>query len=295
MNSHFKFTKKQRNGIFLLASIILFLQIIYFFIELPKGKSGYDHLENDEIIKQIDSLKELKIASNKTMVKTFNPNFITDYKGYNLGMSNQQIDRLLAYRNKNKWINSAQQFQEITQISDSLLQVISPYFKFPEWITNPKEHDYLTNKYNGINNSIPSIDSKQDLNLASAEQLQEVNGIGAVLSDRIIRFRNKFPGGFIADIQLQDVYGLTPETIEKITHRFTVKTPRPFIKINLNTAKLDDLVTVQHIDYELASEIIEYRTLINGYKSLDELTKVKGFPASKLEIIRLYLSLEKEN
>ena len=50
-----------------------------------------------------------------------------------------------------------------------------------------------------------------------------------------MNFRNKFEGGFIADIQLQDIYGLTPEVIEKITEQFTVKTPRKINKLNLNT------------------------------------------------------------
>ena len=39
---------------------------------------------------------------------------------------------------QNKWINSSKQFQEVTKVSDSLLNAISQYFKFPEWITNPK-------------------------------------------------------------------------------------------------------------------------------------------------------------
>ena len=130
------------------------------------------------------------------------------------------------------------------------------------------------------------------MNVVTAKQLQSVNGIGEVLSQRIIKFRNKFKGGFIADVQLQDVYGLTPEVIEKITNQFTVKTPRLIQKLKLNTATVDELVTVQYIDYDIAHYIIEYRQLREGYKSLDELTKVKDFPVNKIEIIKLYLSLD---
>ncbi|MEZ4781200.1 MAG: hypothetical protein R2816_06390 [Flavobacteriaceae bacterium] len=46
------------------------------------------------------------------------------------------------------------------------------------------------------------------------------------------------------------------------------------------------------MDYELAYEIINQRTLREGYKSLDELTKVKNFPLDKIEIIKLYLKLD---
>ena len=92
-------------------------------------------------------------------------------------------------------------------------------------------------------------------------------------------------------MQLQDVKGLTPEVIQNILKEFTVQTPRKVEKINLNTATVEQLVTVQHIDYELAYEIIEFRMLMDGYKDIEELTKVKEFPKEKIEIIKLYLSL----
>jgi competence protein ComEA len=55
---------------------------------------------------------------------------------------------------------------------------------------------------------------------------------------------------------------------------------------------VDDLVTIQHIDYEVANNIIEQRKLREGFKSFEELTKVKDFPINKIEIIKLYLSLD---
>ena len=118
-----------------------------------------------------------------------------------------------------------------------------------------------------------------------------INGVGEVLSKRIVKYRNKFTGGFIDDIQLTDIYGLTPEVIERITNQFTVKTPRNIQKLNINMASADELVTIQYIDYEIAHHIIEERTLREGFKSLDDLTKVKDFPINKIEIIKLYLTL----
>lgn len=49
-------------------------------------------------------------------------------------MSTQEIDRLLAFRKENKYVNSAEEFQQVTKVSDSLLKIISPFFKFPDWI-----------------------------------------------------------------------------------------------------------------------------------------------------------------
>lgn len=290
MKSHFTFSKEQRNGIFLLILLIIILQCAYFFISRESKDISVNQEELAKFQKEIDSLRLVELEERKPKIFPFNPNYITDYKGASLGMSNEEIDRLHAFRKQNKWVNSAKDFQQVTKISDSLLNTISPYFKFPDWVTNSKPKTSSTY----YSNAPKTFAQKQDLNTATAKQLQKVNGIGEYYSERIVKFRSKFPGGFIADVQLQDVYGLTPEVIQKITEQFTVKTPRSIKKIDLNKAEIEDLVTIQHIDYNLAHQIVEQRKLRDGYKSLDELIKVKDFPANKLEIIKLYLQLEKE-
>jgi len=285
--SHFKFTKGQRSGIFLLLFIILIMQSLYFFVDFSSKGVIVNQDELAVFQNEIDSLRLVEIEARQTKIFPFNPNYILDYKGYTLGMLPEEIDRLLKFRRQNKWVNSAKQFQEVTKVSDSLLNMISPYFKFPEWVTNPKPKSNFAYK-----NSAPkTYVQKTDLNIATAKQLQRVNGIGEKLSDRIVNFRNKFKDGFIADIQLQDIYGISPEVLERLLNEFTVKTPRQIEKINLNTATIEQLVTIQHIDYEIAYEILDQRTLREGFKSINNLVKVKGFPVDKIEIIKLYLTL----
>jgi competence protein ComEA len=292
MKSHFQFSKKQRSGIFLLIISIVIIQGISLFVDFSKDDaSTVDEAELEIYRKEVDSLRLIAIEDSKPKIFPFNPNFITDYKGYTLGMTNEEINRLLAYRKRDQWINSVPQFQQVTKISDSLLAEISPYFKFPDWVTNPKPQKiYASNSYSNYNTP-KTYEQKQDLNTANAIQLQKVNGIGEKLSERIINYRNKYKGGFIADAQLVDVYGLKPEVIERVINQFTVKTPRIVKKLNLNTAAIEELVTIQYIDYEIANNIIEERTLRGGFKSIDNLTKVEQFPVNKLEIIKLYLQL----
>ena len=287
MKSHFTFTKKQRNGIFLLILIIILLQCVYFFVDFSPEEPKVNQNELEIFQNEIDSLRLVEIDNRKPKIYPFNPNFITDYKGYMLGMTNEEIDRLLQFRAKDKWVNSVEEFQQVTKVSDSLLAKISPYFKFPDWVTNPKPK---TNYSYQNSNQPKTYEQKQDLNTASASQLQKINGIGEAYSKRIVAYRDKL-GGFMADVQLQEVYGLSPEVIERIKEQFTVKMPKQVEKINLNTATIEELVTIQYIDYEIAHHIIEQRTLREGYKTLDELLKVKSFPINKIEIIKLYLKL----
>lgn len=283
------FTKNQQNGIFLLLIVIFLIQIIYYYVDFPSKNVQIEAETLAAFERELDSLRLVGIENRKPKRYPFNPNFITDYKGYALGMSNEEIDRLLAFRKQNKWINSKSQFQQVTQVSDSLFNEIAPYFKFPEWVNTPKPRSSPAD-FKRIKPK--TFEEKIDLNQATKSQLQRVNGIGDVLSSRIINYRDKFPGGFIADIQLQDVYGLSSEVIERLTAEFTVKTPRPIDKLNINTATIAQLVTVQYIDYEIAYEIQNERILREGFSALDELTKVKGFPIEKIEIIKLYLLIQ---
>lgn len=288
LESHFTFTKQQRNGIFLLLILIVTFQCIYAFMSFSPEEISVNSRELQRFQAEIDSLKAVESEKRKPKRFPFNPNFITDYKGYTLGMSNEEIDRLFQFRKQDQWINSAKQFQLVTQVSDSLLASMSPYFKFPDWVTHPKPRQkYASNPFYG---SPLSEADKIDLNKATTDQLQKVYGVGEKLSERILNYRTQHHG-FISLVELEEVYGLSPETIEEIKKSFHLKTPKVVKTIPLNTASKDQLVTIQYIDYEIAHNIIEQRTLRAGYKSIDDLVKVKDFPVNKFEIIRLYLTL----
>ena len=287
--SHFVFNRSQQIGIFLLVVIIVVLQLVYHFVDLSENNIPTGLNEQDLILfqKKIDSVKLADSAVKTVKIFPFNPNLITDYKGYTLGMSPEEIDRLHAYRAQDKWVNSSEEFQQITKISDSLLQKISPYFKFPDWVTSKNSPVRLK-----VSNSVKkAFEDKIDLNTATAEDLMMLNGIGEVLSGRIVNYRNKI-GGFLNDLQLKDIYGLNYELREKIQSYYTVKSP-PEIKIfSINQASVTELSGIPYINYELAREIVNYRLLHEKISSFEELAKIKEFPSEKIERIALYLSVE---
>lgn len=285
--SLFVYTRQQRKGIFLLLLLILALQCLYAFVYFYSEEPEVDLQELEIYMVEIDSLKTIEFENRKPKLFPFNPNFITDYKGYTLGMETAEIDRLHKYRKQGKWINSVKQFQQVTKVSDSLLVRISPHFKFPEWVTGSKPKSNLKYTHGDISKD---KEQKIDLNVATITQLQKVYGIGEKLSQRIVNYRDRHKG-LISLVELSDVYGVSPEVIANVKKRFKVVASRIVEKVNLNTATIEELVTIKHIDYEIAFNIIEQRTLREGYESLEELTKVKEFPIKKIEIIRLYLTL----
>lgn len=284
----FKFTNQQRTGILLLFVIIIVLQLVYFYSDFyPPEKIFPEREEWMSLRSEIDSLKLVKY-NEKPKVYLFNPNFITDYKGYKLGMSTRQIDRLLAFRKENKFVNSAEEFQQVTKISDSLLKNISPLFKFPDWIQ--KENNFKTEK----KEFIKKTDLKKekivilDINEATQDDLVKIYGIGEALSLRILKQREVL-GFFVAMEQMNDIWELSPEVIVELNSHFKIVVPASFKKIAINDASLKELSQFSYFRYTLAKQIVTYRSMNGNFKNIEDLSKIKGFPVEKAKIISLYL------
>lgn len=286
-NDFFKFTATQRAGIFLLLLIIVGIQIAYYLRDVKFEEDN--SLEKQQWLSlqsQIDTMK-IEKANYKPTIYPFNPNFITDFKGYKLGMSTAEIDRLLEYRKKNLYVNSAEEFQELTKVSDSLLATMELYFKFPDWVKNKKQSkgfEKYPNKEYAKKEKIQII----DINLASQEDLIKVYGIGPGLSERILK-QKELLGGFVSMEQMGDVWGLSPEVVEKLNAQFKIGVIPIVKKIKINDASSKELQLFPYFRYPLNKEIVTYRSMNNGISNADDLIKIKGFPVDKVKIIDKYL------
>ena len=286
LKSHFKLDHRQRNGILLLVLFVIVSWGVYFLIS--PAQENYSNALTDEQLKnfeaQIDAIQRERDSLSHSKLYPFNPNYITDYKGYTLGMKVEEIDRLLRFRESGKWINSAQDFQKVTGVSDSLLNQISPYFKFPDWVTNPKPRK---TSFNVSEKAVVNL--KSDLNSASFEEILSIESLDPAIAKRIIEYRKKL-GGFLDDRQLYDVYGISKEQVRQLQNVYTVLSKPNINILNVNTASASDLSTVPFITFQLAREIVNYRLLHTQINDLDELLKIEGITPYKLDRIKLYLS-----
>jgi DNA uptake protein ComE-like DNA-binding protein len=281
--SPFYFTRSERRGIVVLVSILVpLIGVLYYVETLP---SDPIEIQDTSIYQaKIDSLKLVQQRTRDT-IYPFNPNYITDYRGYKLGLTVEELDRLFRFRESGKFINSPQEFKQVTQVSQQWLDSISPYFKFPEWVTNPKKSRY---RKSGFSNK-PKAPT--DINTATAEQLREVYGIGPALSVRIIKERERL-GEFIDMSQVAVIYGLTDSTMVRVKERFFIEPLADFKKIPLNEATRDELLSIPYFNDYLVDELIKQRTLRDGFKSWDKVVLTSRFPEEKLPLIQLYLTLD---
>jgi DNA uptake protein ComE-like DNA-binding protein len=285
--SHFRYNKRQRNGIFFLLLIIVTLQIGFFYVDFSSNEIiDVSQREFTHFKKEMDSLKIVALEKRKPQIYPFNPNYITDFKGYQLGMSIDEIDRILNFRASGKYVNSAKEFQALTKVSDSLLNYISPYFKFPEWV-NSKNKRSATKVFQ----KSEIIIKEKDINLVNSEDLIKIKGIGVKLAKRILDYRTKLQG-FSFNNQLYEVWYLDKEVADEVLKYFKVTKLPEIQKINVNIATFKEVLAIAYIDYELTKKIFNYRDEVAEIQSLDELKKIDGFPIENFERITLYLVAE---
>jgi DNA uptake protein ComE-like DNA-binding protein len=288
IKSFFNYSTQQRSGVFLLFTIIIGLQLAYFFVDFSSfSKESSEKEKWLSLQSQIDSLKQEKI-DYVPKIYPFNPNFITDYKGYKLGMSVPEIDRLLAFRKQNKYVNSPEEFQAVTKVSDSLLNVMSPNFKFPDWVKNKKEFkDYK--KYPNTAFAKKEKIVILDINQATQEDLIKIYGIGEAISIRILKFKESL-GGFVSMEQMNDVWGLSPEVIENLNTHFKISATPTVKKIDINNASIKELSLFPYFKYPVSRNIVTFRSMNGDIKNTEDLTKIKGLSSEKAKIIALYLN-----
>ena len=264
-------TRRKTKAVFLLILLLGGL-IIYRYTkrELPVSSL----IELDWAIQtKIDSLKSLPKART---IYPFNPNYISDQRAYFLGLSLEEINRLHAYRAKGKWVNSIKEFQQVTHVNQSWLDLYSPYFTLPK-----ARRSNLGDAALKVN--LPPI----DLNSAAPKDFQEIRGIGEVLGKRIVNYRTRL-NGYSLIAQLDEVYGLKPEVLSALKLRCTLITPANIQKISLQNASLDELASLPYLSYSEARKLLSFRTR-EGKLTWSNLKSVEDFDSLKIKRLALYL------
>ncbi len=277
------FDRKQQKGLLLLICLLI-AAIAFYYYSVSRPVASLNLVDTTAYQLQLDSLRKVS-GVKKDTIYMFNPNYLTDYRGYKLGLTTAQLDRLFSFRESGKWINSAQDFKTVTQVDQQWLDSISPYFKFPEWVKNSNNQASYA-RANGFKKVVA-----QNLNSATAEDITRVYGIGPAISGRILKERERL-NGFIDMLQVRSVYGMTDSTMVRFKEHFYITPPREFKKIALNRATLDELSSIPYINDNLASELIKQRTLRDGFISWDKVMLTSRFPQEKLPLIQLYLTLD---
>ncbi len=280
IKDYFSFSKRERNA------IVIVIMLLGGFILLPNLFSAKKAPEviSDELKKELAQTKPTSrpqedddhgwqtpfAAAEKKQVKlfVFDPNTLNEEGFITLGLPERTARTIINYRNKGGKFRKPEDLRKIYSLKKEDADRIIPYAKIETGGTT------YTNNYTPY--SKPEYPSKQiniiDINTATVEDWKALPGIGEVLSNRIIKFRDKI-GGFASIEQVAKTYGLKDSTFQLIKPYLKLSAPA-VNKININTALENELMECAGISKDIAQAIIIYRKKNGNFQSVDELKKI---------------------
>jgi competence protein ComEA len=189
---------------------------------------------------------------------------------------------------------------------DSLIAVLKENIYYDS--VKQKEDFYAAYRYSNFNkkrfektlrNDYPSKSyaaSKPKLvtfnvNLADTTMLKKIPGIGKVLSNRIVKYRESL-GGFTSKGQLREIYGLKDSVLMALDTLTFIETD--FIPSRLDVNSLDEQGLSKHpyISRSLAKSIIAYKFQHGELQSAADLKNIHLIDTLKLQQILLYLKFD---
>jgi DNA uptake protein ComE-like DNA-binding protein len=297
----YRYSKSQRNGIMALFGVVIAIQLGYYVVTsaVVAGASGPSEAEKEWLAHQaeIDVLKAQNRAKKDT-IYPINPNYISDYKGYALGMSNEEIDRLSAYRKSGRWINSAADFKQVTGVSDALLDKLSPYFKFPGWVGKGVQDDGKMVASNDELIGNKGVVYPFNPNFIDLQKGREL-GMTKEQVGRLKAYRDS--GKWINTVyDFKEVTGVSDALLNKISPHF--KFPDWVVKKyqqgapqrgkkpsepagppkDINEALEEDLTEIYGIGPNSAKKILRRRAALGAYVDMSQMSDFKEFSSKAI-------------
>lgn len=282
------FSKTEANGFLLLLLTTVLLAIvprIYFssFETSVYQPSGELSAWADELNNSIEEKKATILENTKTVTfSAFDPNRSTVDEMTAAGVPELIAKRIALYREKGGRFYQPKDIRKIYGLKADLAEQLIPFVRIEKGASPIESTASRFEKYE------PRAETEYsfELNTTVAEELQLIKGIGLVLSDRIIKYRERL-GGFHSYDQLTEIYGLKPEVIDEIRkHTTLTETIRP---LDINNDSLKVLIRHPYLSYDLARIMINYRKVHGNFERPEDLRKIKILSDSLYQKLYPYL------
>ncbi len=297
LKEYFSFSKSQSRGIILLSILCLVFIGIYYSLDFWVFPPKQEENNNEEIEKILSSIyvdtsgykKEYK--PQKLSPFNFNPNTLTEAGFVKLGLRPKLAKTILNYRNKGGKFYKKEDFKKIWGLHENEYKQLAPYIAIPKQKSTYAKSNYKS-KSNYSNSEKVERNLNIEINSATAEQLIELNGIAEKLASNILKYK-KMLGGFYSVNQIKEVYGVRPETFERIKKHLKCN-PSSVVKININEATLYEMKAHPYLrkdDWALA--ITKFRkTQDYEIKALEDLKNIEGMTDAIYNKLVPYLRLK---
>ena len=259
-------------------TLLVFLVILFIirFISLPREKPVIV-VTIDEGSGRSDSVTVP--AESSTQLYAFNPNTVTREGLLKLGFTSRQASTLISYRNSGARFRKAEDLGKVYGISTEMVNKLTPYVIIEDDKNIPVYYGHSDSVRVKERTGTVTEACLLELNSCSREDLLKLPGIGEVLSERIIRFRDLL-GGFVSTEQLDEVYGIDTSLVGILLGMVYVNTDS-VKKISIDTCGYRRLARHPYIGPAAARSILKYRELIGPPSGMDILVREKVIDSLK--------------
>ncbi|MES2372413.1 MAG: helix-hairpin-helix domain-containing protein [Bacteroidota bacterium] len=284
IKDYFTFSKKERTAIVILLLLIAcFIAAPYLYSVkrkppvvnqalvdfLAKNKTAAADSGEENIISFRPPVYESRVSDKETF--PFDPNTISPEEWKRLGINDKTIRTITNYRNKGGEFRSAEDIRKIWGLKKEEADRLIPFVRLEVKPRPAKPTGDLPNPQTKqpVTRSTPK---EIDINTATLEEWKALPGIGEVLANRIIKFRERI-GGFVSMEQLHKTYGISDSAFQMIDSYLKLD-PANLPKLNLNTASAFDIRRRLNVSAAISKAIVMYREQYGPYQSINDLKKV---------------------
>ena len=166
---------------------------------------------------------------------------------------------------------------------------ISPYAKKQPFLESSSQENKAVKDYQAKSQTLEVI----ELNSADSLELLKLKGIGPAYSSRIIKYRQRL-GGFYLAGQLMEVNGMDTVRFNQFKNQVTVN-PALIRKININQVSFKDLLRHPYFEYYLVKAIFQKKDEIRAFDSIEQLKSLPVMYDELYEKIFHYVTTETFN
>jgi competence protein ComEA len=273
----FGFTRRERRSSFILLLIVIFILILR--VLIPEKNIDIEDITSS--ISEYNKLDTTRDLQQQSAGFAFDPNVASYDTLIRAGLTEREAKTLISYRNKGAKFKQPSDIKKVYGIEAEKVARLIPFVDVKtDTIRKAATFTYRQKR--------PLI----SLNNCDTATLMTLPGIGPVLSVRIIKYRSLL-GGYISVDQLREVYGLPPETFDRIRTRVYADSSM-VMKIKINSVGYKELSRIPYLEKYDVAAILKYRELNGNIESIGDLIQNKLLTPEKAKKVRPYLNFEKD-
>jgi len=284
LKNYLTFTRKERTAVLVLLVLICGLMVAPMLYSPELAPPRDTRLLQRYLDSAQDTKDEKLIAAGAETTGTelekspvslffFDPNTLSPADWLRLGVPEKTVRTIVNFRNKGGQFRVPEDIRKIWGLRKVDADRLVPYSRI-----KPQPDDKYTSRF-----PLPAREKKVerekqpviDVNTATADEWETLPGIGKVLANRVIKYREKL-GGFTSLEQVKKTYGISDSVFEQIRPllRLQPEMASGNRSLDLNTATVAQLTAVAGIPESIAKAIVVYRKEYGPFQQITDLKKL---------------------